>query len=108
MVLVLLAIVFLFSIYGVRYRTIATILRAEKARGHMRPSQMGGTGFEQPPKTSGNTPIIAQGGAKSGALAAENDPVDPDFQVVIERWKDLSEATKAHVVAMVCATDAKG
>ena len=69
---------------------------------------MGGTGFEQPPKTPGNTPIIAQGGAESGALAAGNNPTDSDLQVVIERWKDLSEATKAHVVAMVRATDGKG
>ena len=44
---------------------------------------------------------------ESGALAAENGPVDPDLQSIIEQWEDLSEATKAHVVAMVRAANVK-
>ena len=52
--------------------------------------------------------ISERGSAESGALYAENSPINPDLQVIIERWEDLSEATKDHVVAMVRATDSKG
>jgi len=49
--------------------------------------------------------ISERGGAESDTLAAENSPVDPDLQSIIEQWEDLSEATKAHVVAMVRAAN---
>ena len=65
-------------------------------------------GLEQPPKTSGNAPIIAQGGAESGAVVAGNDPTDSDLQAVVEQWEDLPEATKDRIAAMLRAADGKG
>ncbi len=44
--------------------------------------------------------------APHAAVIAENSSVDFELQSIIEQWEDLSEATKAHVVAMVRAVHA--
>ena len=54
-------------------------------------------------KSSENSALSEMGAAESGAIVAENAPVDPDLQAIIERWPDLPEAMKADIVAMVKA-----
>ena len=62
-------------------------------------------GFEYVPKTTGKTSDSQSGGAKCGALGAENAQTDLDLHVIIRRWPDLPEATKAGILAMVNAND---
>ena len=44
--------------------------------------------------------------APDAAVGAENAPIDPDLQVIIDQWPDMSEAVKAGILAMVKAADA--
>ena len=41
--------------------------------------------------------------APGAAVGAENAPIDPDLQSIIERWPELPDAVKADIVAMVRA-----
>ena len=66
-------------------------------------SVIGVTGFEPATKTSGKTHIRGKGGAKSGALGAQDAPIDPDLAMVVKRWTSLPEAVKQDVVAIVRA-----
>ena len=43
------------------------------------------------------------GAAARAAVSAENSPIDPDLQALIEAWPDLSDAVKAGILAMVRA-----
>ena len=45
------------------------------------------------------------GGAKSGALGADTESLDPRLLDLTERWPHLSEAVKAGIIAMVRACD---
>ena len=49
---------------------------------------------------AGKTNILSQGAAKSGAVELDNSPLDPDPQVIIEAWPDLSKDTKAAIMAI--------
>ena len=35
------------------------------------------------------------------AVGAQNAPVDPELQAIIERWPDLTDAVKAGILEMV-------
>jgi hypothetical protein len=45
------------------------------------------------------------GAAPGAAVVAENSPVDPDLQSIIERWTKLPDAVKAAMLAMVRVAD---
>ena len=47
------------------------------------------------------------GGAKSGALGADTDSVDPRLLALTNRWPKLPEAVKAGINAMVRACDGR-
>jgi hypothetical protein len=68
---------------------------------------MGYTGPEHPPKSSGNTGVVKQLGADSGAGDAPDGAagvvVDPGLSVIIAAWPALPVALKAGIVAMVNA-----
>jgi hypothetical protein len=46
--------------------------------------------------------------AKSGALLAEIGPIDPDLAKVFDAWKELPEAIRARIVALVKAARGDG
>ena len=41
-----------------------------------------------------------EGAARGAAVGAENAPIDPDLQAIINRWSDLPEAVKASILSM--------
>ncbi len=43
--------------------------------------------------------------ARGAAVGAENAPIDPDLQSIIERWPNLSETVKASIMAIVKPAD---
>ena len=65
---------------------------------NMQVNQVAGTGFEQVQQTLGNSSACAQGGAKSSALCAENRSLDPQLQLLIERWPTLSRQVQQQVM----------
>ena len=64
-------------------------------------TQVAGTGFEQVQQTPGNSSACPQSGAKSGALLAENLPIDPQLQLLIDAWPTLSKAVQQHIMLLV-------
>ena len=56
-------------------------------------------------QSSENSALSEMGAAESGAIVAENTPIDPDLQAIIERWPDLPAAVKASIAAMAAAGD---
>jgi hypothetical protein len=52
----------------------------------------------------GKTDILSPGAAESGAFDEAIHPVDPDLQVIIEAWADLSKDTKAAIMAITRST----
>ena len=44
-----------------------------------------------------------EGAARGAAVGAEDAPIDPDLQAIIERWPELPEAVRTSIVAMVRA-----
>jgi len=65
-------------------------------------------GLEPDAVSPRKTALPERSAAKSDALVAGNGPVDSDLQSIIERWEDLSEATRDRIAAMVRAADVKG
>ena len=67
-------------------------------------------GLERSTKTSKKTALSKQGAAKSGAVGAPIDPIDPALALVVEAWPTLTESVKAGILAMVKMTgdDAEG
>ena len=59
------------------------------------------TGFEQVQQTAGNSSACAQGGAKSGALLAETHSLDPQLQLLIERWQALSPEIQQQIMLVI-------
>jgi len=49
--------------------------------------------------------LFAEGGAESGAVAAQVGPIDSDLALLVERWDALPEALRAGIVAMVKAAE---
>lgn len=64
---------------------------------------MGDEGLEHPAKSSGNTGFPQRGGAESGAVGARMALSDPDLMAVVNAWRDLPEAVRRQVVAIVTA-----
>lgn len=60
-------------------------------------------GLEPTSHSTGNTIDPPQGGAKSGALGAQNGPLDPDLAAIVKAWPTLPEPIKAGIVAMIGA-----
>jgi hypothetical protein len=60
-------------------------------------------GIEHPSNPLENSPLSAQGGAESGALALTNHAIDPALASVIRAWPTLPEAIRAGILAMVRA-----
>jgi len=63
--------------------------------------KVGRAGLEHQDKTSGNTTLLENGGAKCGALVARDELLDPDLLAVINTWPALDEATKGEILALV-------
>jgi hypothetical protein len=59
---------------------------------------MGHTGLELCAKTTGNTPLCEEGGAKSGAVVA-----DEVLESVVANWQHLPEHIKLAIQALVKA-----
>ena len=66
------------------------------------------SGAEHPSKASGKPHIHTDGGAESGALAADPLPRDPDLAMLVERWDSLPAALKTGITAMVRAAGKGG
>ena len=58
-------------------------------------------GLEQINDLSEASNICAEGSAKSSALLAENLPIDPQLQLLIERWPTLSKAVQQQIMLLV-------
>ena len=69
---------------------------------------MAGTGFELPQESPGNSTIANQSGAKSGALGAQNDPIDAELAEVVQAWPGLPDALRAGILAMIRAAGRVG
>ena len=59
------------------------------------------SGIESTSESSGKQGVAAQGGAESGAVAAENTPIDPDLALIINAWPDLPRGVRTDILAMV-------
>jgi hypothetical protein len=56
-----------------------------------------GTGFDNTPFPPDNTALLENGGPKSGPIA-QNLPLDPDLQKLIDVWPNLSKCARKLVV----------
>jgi hypothetical protein len=63
----------------------------------------GEEGIRTLPEISRKTALSSTDGAKSGALAGQAKPVDPDLASVIDTWPRLPKAIRAGIVAMIRA-----
>lgn len=50
---------------------------------------------------TGKTVVDFQSGAESGALEADLSSIDPELQAIIDAWPDLSDVTRAGILAML-------
>ncbi len=66
-------------------------------------AEVGGTGLEPPPKSSGFPGYLPEGGAESGAIGAQNGPIDPELAEVVRAWPTLPPVVKGGIMAMVRA-----
>jgi hypothetical protein len=64
-------------------------------------------GLEHAAQTAKESQAALQSGAESGAAGERHAPKDPQLAAIIEAWPALSESTKAGVVAMVRAAEAR-
>ena len=64
-------------------------------------TQVAGTGFEQINDLSGTSNICLEGSAKSSALSTEMHHLDPQLQLLIERWPTLSKAVQQQIMLLV-------
>gem|GEM_PF-3211015 len=58
-------------------------------------------GVEQRDQTSGKSETPAQGGTVCGTADAQNPPLDPQLQLLIERWPTLSKAVQQQLADLV-------
>ena len=58
-------------------------------------------GLEPVRYSPGETAVSPQGGAQCGAVDAENSPLDPQLQLLIERWPNLSKAVQQQIVLLL-------
>ena len=59
--------------------------------------------LENPEKNAHSQASAAQG----AAVDSQNEPIDTDLLVIIERWPDLPDALKAGIVAMIQTAKSK-
>jgi len=64
-------------------------------------TQVAGTGFEQINDLSGTSNICAEGSAKSSALSTEMHHLDPQLELLIERWPTLSKVVQKQIMLLV-------
>ena len=62
------------------------------------------TGAEHYGENVGKTGGSVENDAESVAFGAENGPIDPKFQSIIDQWDNLPEPVKAGILAMVRAS----
>jgi hypothetical protein len=67
----------------------------------MQVTQVAVTGFEQVPQTPGNSNVGLQSGAQSGALSTGMHHLDPQLQLLIDRWPTLSKAVQQQIMLLV-------
>ena len=58
-------------------------------------------GLEQINDLPGTCNICAEGSAKSSALSTEMHHLDPQLQLLIERWPTLSKAVQQQIMLLV-------
>jgi hypothetical protein len=58
-------------------------------------------GLEHSANSSKKTPVATESGAESGALGAQESPIDPRLEVLVEAWPSLPEAIKVDILAMM-------
>ena len=58
-------------------------------------------GLEQPPNSTGKTPLSETGAAESGAVGARNAPVDVGLAKVIQAWPRLTAAMRARIQELI-------
>jgi hypothetical protein len=66
----------------------------------------GEDGIRTPREISEKTVGPSESGARSGALAMQSGPIDPDLASVIDAWPTLPEAIRAGILAMIRAAGA--
>ena len=64
-------------------------------------SQVPPRGVEQRDQTSGKSETPAQGGTVCGTADAQNSPLDPQLQLLIQRWPTLSKAVQQQIMLLV-------
>ena len=62
---------------------------------------MGRTGLEHIAKTPEKTVVSHSGGAESGAVVDEIEPIEPDLQLIIEAWPQLPDDLRKAILAIV-------
>ncbi|MDP7018445.1 MAG: hypothetical protein QGG36_21750 [Pirellulaceae bacterium] len=76
-----------------------TLSREEEARQKLlRPS---GGKENQIDDLSGTSNICVEGSAKSSALSTEMHHLDPQLQLLIDRWPTLSKAVQQQIMLLV-------
>jgi hypothetical protein len=58
-------------------------------------------GLEQIEELSETSKICAEGSAESGVLLAENVLLDPQLELLIQRWPTLSKAVQQQIMLLV-------
>jgi hypothetical protein len=61
-------------------------------------------GNRTPAQIPGETADSGESGANSGAVGAQEAPLDPDLTLVVSSWPTLPEAIKAGILAMIRTT----
>jgi hypothetical protein len=84
---------------GVRQAGIDTFAVACGAEGRAT-KKLPPRGLEPPTQASGKTPLIEEGGAKSGALNTDSCPIDPALARIVEVWPKLPEAIRMAMEAL--------
>ena len=67
----------------------------------VQPAQVELDGLEQGGQTSGKSETPVQGGTVCGTADAQNSPLDPQLQLLIERWQALSPAVQQQMMLLV-------
>jgi len=63
----------------------------------VQPAEVELDGLERCHRTSGKSNILPQGGTVSGTADAQNPPLDPQLQLLIEAWPTLSKEVQQQV-----------
>ena len=61
-------------------------------------------GIEPTDDSAEKTALSLEGGAKSGAVAPQSGPIDPDLACLIDAWPNLPAPIRAGILAMIRAT----